>query len=103
MQAPVAKSPATPYNWRPAGFVEEHHPKIQAMMEPLLMKFRGRCSVSNILTASSKRFDSLPKLDVYPNGVCWLHSIATCPYGTQCAFAARHVPTGTLTDAQATR
>jgi hypothetical protein len=101
MQAPVAKSPATPYNWHPAGFVEEHHPKIQAMMEPFLMKFRGWCSVSNILMASSKRFDSLPKLDAYLNGVCWLHSIATCPYGAQCAFAARHVPTGTLTDAQA--
>jgi hypothetical protein len=70
-------------------------------MEPPLTKFWGRCSVSNILTASGKRFDSLPRLDAYPNGICWLHSIALCPYGTQCLFAAGHLPKGTLTDAQA--
>jgi hypothetical protein len=44
-------------------------------MEPLLMKFRGHCLVSNILTAGGKRFDSLRQLDAYPNGVCWLHTI----------------------------
>jgi hypothetical protein len=101
MSASVVKPPPVPYNWRPTGFVDKHHPKIQAMMEPLLMKFRGRCSVSNILTASGKRFDSLPRLESYPTGVCWLHSIATCPYSAQCAFAAGHIPKGTLSDAQA--
>jgi hypothetical protein len=101
MSASVVKPPPVPYNWQPTGFVDERHPKIQAMMEPLLMKFRGRCSVSNILTASGKRFDSLPRLEAYPTGVCWLHSIATCPYGAQCAFAAGHIPKGTLSDAQA--
>jgi len=45
------------------------------------MKLRGCILVSNILTAGGKRFDSLPHLDAYPNGVCWLHAIATCPYG----------------------
>jgi hypothetical protein len=70
-------------------------------MEPLLTKFWGRCSVSNILTASGKRFDSLPRLEAYPNGICWLQLIAMCPYGAQCTFAAGHIPKGTLTDAQA--
>ena len=70
-------------------------------MEPLLTKFWGRCSVSNILTASGKHFDSLPRLEAYPNGICWLQSIAMCPYGAQCAFAAGHIPKGTLMDAQA--
>jgi hypothetical protein len=97
----VGKPPPKPYNWCPAGFVDEQHPIIQAMMEPLLTKFWGQCLVSNILTASRKRFDSLPRLKAYPNGICWLQSIAMCPYGAQCAFAAGHIPKGTLTDAQA--
>jgi hypothetical protein len=67
-------------------------------MEPLLMKYCGRCSVSNILTSGNKRFDSLPRLDAYPGGVCWLHSIATCPYGENCSFAAGHVKKGEITD-----
>jgi hypothetical protein len=37
----VGKLPPKPYDWRPAGFVDERHPKIQAMMEPLLTKFWG--------------------------------------------------------------
>jgi len=53
---------------------------------------------SNILTAGNKRFDSLPRLDAYPAGICWLHSITTCPYGTQCSFAAGHVKKGETTD-----
>jgi len=95
------KPPLTPYNWRPANWEETRHPKIQAMMEPLLSKYRGRCSVSSILTEGGKRFDSLPRLEAYPNGVCWLHSIASCPYGAQCSYAGGHIPKGTLTDAQA--
>jgi len=71
------------------------------MMEPLLTKYRGRCSVSSILTKSGKRLDSLPRLDAYPSGICWLHSIALCPYGDQCLFAGGHIPKGTLTDNQA--
>ncbi len=63
----LAKPPPTPYNWRPTTFVDKRHPKIQAMMEPLLIKFRGRCLVSNILTESGKQFDSLPRLKAYPN------------------------------------
>ncbi len=51
------------------------------------MKLRGRCLVSNILTAGGKRFDSLSRLEAYPNGVCWLHAIATCLYGDQCLFS----------------
>jgi len=68
------------------------------MMEPFLTKFRGRCSVSNILKAGNKRFDSLPGLDAYPTGICWLHSIALRPYGTQCSFYAGHVKKGDITD-----
>ena len=68
------------------------------MMEPLLTKYRGWCLVSNILTAGNKRFDSLPCLNAYPGGVCWLHSIATCPYGPQCSFVAGHVKKGKITD-----
>ena len=72
------------------------------MMEPYLVRFRGRCSVSNILTASGKRFeDPLPKLDEFPGGVCWLNSLALCPYGANCSFIAGHVPKGTLTDTHA--
>ena len=81
--------------------MDEHHPKIQIIMEPLLTKFRGRCLVSDILTAGGKQFDSLPLLDAYPNGVCWLHSITVCPYDNQCTFAADHVAKGAITDAHA--
>ncbi len=65
--------------------------KIAVMMEPLLPMFRGRCLVSNILTASGKRFDSLPQLDTYPTGVCWLHAIVTCPYSSQCLLVVGHM------------
>jgi len=96
---PPDPTPRTPYNWRPPGFVDERHTKVQTMMEPYLIRFRGRCSVSNILTASGKRFEDLPKLDEFPGGICWLNSIALCPYGANCTFIAGHVPKGTLTDA----
>ncbi len=98
---PLAPLNAPPYNWRPAGFVDKCHPKIIVMMEPLLMKLRGRCSVSNILTAGRKRFDSLPHLEAYPNGVCWLHAIATCAYGDQCSLSGGHISKGALSDTQA--
>jgi hypothetical protein len=100
-QQPLPKPPSQPYNWQPANFNNEHHPKIAAMMEPLLMKFRGRCLVSNILTASSKQFDSLPRLDACLTGICWQHAIVTCPYGSQCLFAAGHLKKGDLSDAHA--
>ena len=58
--ATLGKPPPTPYHWRPAGFVDEQHPKIQEMMEPLLTKFRGRCLVSNILTASGTDLTASP-------------------------------------------
>jgi hypothetical protein len=70
-------------------------------MEPLLTKFRGRCLVSNILMTGGKQFDSLPWLDIYPNRMCWLHSIAMCPCGHRCTFAAGHVAKGAITDAHA--
>jgi hypothetical protein len=57
---PLAKPTLPPYNWRPATFVDERNPKIQTMMESLLIKFRGRCLISNLLTESGKRFDSPP-------------------------------------------
>jgi len=102
-QPPPPKTLTQAYNWRPANWVNECHPKIAAMMEPLLAKYWGRCSVSNILTASNKWFDSLPRLDAYPEGVCWLNSIAICPYGSQCqcAFAAGHMKKGEITEAHA--
>ena len=65
------------------------------------MKLQGRCSVSNILMAGGKRFDSLPRLEAYLNGVCWLHGIATCPYGDQCLFSGGHISKGALSDTQA--
>jgi hypothetical protein len=98
---PPPKTPIQPYNWRPANWVDERHSKIVAMMEPLLAKYRGRCLVSSILTGGNKWFDSLPWLDAYPTGICWLHSIAICPYGSQCAFVTGHVKKGEITDAQA--
>ena len=67
------------------------------------MKLRGRCSLSNILTAGGKRFDSLPHLEAYPNGVCWLHAIATCPYGDQCSFSGGHILKGAISNAQANK
>ncbi len=91
-------TPKIPYSWRPATFVDERHPKIQAMIKLFLVRFRGRCSVSNILTASGKRFDNLPKLEEYPGGVCWLHLLGLCPYGDQCSFKAGHVAKGAITD-----
>ena len=93
--------PQLPYNWRPATFVDECHPKIQAMMEPFLVKFRSQCLLSNILNASGKQFYSLPNLDTYPGGVCWLHSIGVCPYGAQCSFIAGHMAKRALTDEHA--
>ena len=98
---PPDPTPRVPVNWRTPGFVDERHPKIQTMMEPFLVQFGRRISVSNILTASGKRFEDLPKLDEFPGGVCWLHSLAICPYGTNCSFSAGHVPKGTLTEAHA--
>ena len=97
---PLAPSNTPPYNWRPAGFVNKCHPKIITMMEPLV-KLRGQCLVSNILTTGGKRFDSLPRLEAYPDGVCWLHAIATCPYGDQCSFNGGHISKGAPSDAQA--
>ncbi len=98
-QQPPPKPPSQPYNWPPTNFNSKRHPKIAAMMEPLLTKFRGWCSVSSILTASGKRFNSLPWLDAYPTDVCCLHEITTCPYGSQCSFAAGHLKKGNLSDA----
>jgi hypothetical protein len=98
---PLPKPPTQPYNWRPANFNNERHPKIAAMMEPLLTKLWGRCLVSNILTASGKQFDSLPWLDAYPTGMCCLHAITTCPYGSQCSFVAGHLKKGNLSDTHA--
>jgi hypothetical protein len=98
---PTLKPPSQPYNWQLANFNDKRHPKIAVMIEPLLMKFWGRCLVSNILTASGKWFDSLPWLDAYPTGICWLHAIATCPYGSQCLFAVGHLKKGELSDAHA--
>ncbi len=65
------------------------------------MKLRGSCLVSNVLTVGGKQFDSLPHLEAYPNGVCWLHAIATCPYGDQCSFNGSHISKGALSNAQA--
>jgi len=45
---PGVKQPISPYNWRQANWEEKRHPKIQEMMEPLLAKFLGRCSVSSM-------------------------------------------------------
>ena len=70
-------------------------------MEPLLMKLRGRCLVSNILTAGGKWFVSLPCLEAYPNGVCWLHTIAMCPYRDQCSLSGGHISKGALSNAHA--
>ncbi len=67
-----------------------------AMIKPLLMKFWGWCLVSNILTPSGKLFDFIPPLNAYPMGICWLHAIATCPYSSQCSFAAGHLKKGDL-------
>ncbi len=70
-------------------------------MEPFLTKFRGRCLVRKILTEGGKQFDNLPQLEAYPNGICWLNSIALYPYGDQCTFTGGHIPKGTLHDVQA--
>ena len=59
--------------------------------------------MSNILTAGGKRFDSLPCPDAYPNAICWLHVIATCPYNNLCSFADRHILKGTLSNTQANK
>ena len=93
--------PQLPYDWQLATFVDECHPKIQEMMDPFLVKFRGQCLLSNILTASGKQFDSLPKLDRYQGGVYWLHFSGVCPYCAQCSFIAGHVVKGALTDEHA--
>ena len=73
------------------------------MMEPLLVKYRGKCSLSSILTNNNNRFGVLPKLDAYPTGICWLHSIAICPYGPQCASVTGHVKKGEITEPRPTK
>jgi hypothetical protein len=70
-------------------------------MEPIIMKYRGCISVSSILTASNKCFDDLPKFDKFPNGTCWLHALAVCPYVTECLFATGHLEAGDMTDSLA--
>jgi hypothetical protein len=69
-------------------------------MDPLLTKLRGNVSVSTLLTESGKRFDSLPKLEAYPAGICWLHALAVCNFGESCSYLAGHINQGNLSDAQ---
>ncbi len=64
-----------------------------------MIKYKGKVSVSTLLTESGKCFKSLPKLDAYPGGVCWLHAIATCPF-KDCAFANGHINQGNMTKVQ---
>ena len=102
MQPPPSNPhpPPAPFNWKPANFVDQRHPKFQALMDPLLTKLRGQVSISSILSESGKRFDSLPKLDAYPGGICWLHALSACNFGDTCAYAAGHIAPGDLSDAQ---
>jgi hypothetical protein len=66
----IKPPPTQLYTWQPINFVDEHNPKLQEMMEPLLVKSRGQCLVSHIITASGKCFNCLPKLEKYPGSVC---------------------------------
>jgi hypothetical protein len=92
--------PPPPYNWKPAGFVDTRHPKFQALMDPLLNKYCGQVSISTILSEAGKRFDSLPKLEAHPAGICWLHAVAACNFGEACSYAAGHIAHGDLSDTQ---
>lgn len=93
-------TPPPPYNWKPAGFVDTRHPKFQALMDPLLNKYCGQVSISTILSEAGKRFDSLPKLEAHPAGICWLHAVAACNFGEACSYAAGHIAHGDLSDTQ---
>jgi hypothetical protein len=95
---PVKPPASGSYKWWPDNWIDERHPKTQAMMEPFLVTFRGRCSVSNIITEGGLRFDALPKLKAYPEGICWLNTVALCPYGGDCSFVSGNLPKGTITD-----
>lgn len=97
---PSKPPPSAPFNWKPANFVDQRHPKFQALMDPLLSKFRGQVSISTILSESGKRFDSLPKLEAYPGGICWLHALSACTFGEACSYAAGHIAQGDLTEVQ---
>ncbi len=99
--AAPAKGPSpVPYNWKPATFVDGRQPKLQALMDPLLTKYRGNVSISMILSESGKRFNSLPKLKAYPAGICWLHAVAACTFGEACSYSTGHINQGDLTKAQ---
>jgi hypothetical protein len=54
----------------------------------------------SILSEAGKWFDSLPKLEAYPGGICWLHALSACNFGDTCAYAAGHIAPGDLSDAQ---
>ncbi len=62
LPGPVKLPPTQPYAWQPANLAEVRHQKFQALMDPFLVKFRGRCLVRNILTAAGKQFNCLLKL-----------------------------------------
>jgi hypothetical protein len=98
-QAPAKQvAPCTPQPWQPPNYVETCHPKIQQMMEPLMLKQQGRVSISTILMAGWQCFEVPPRLDLYPMGICWLNTIAQCTYKDECNFASGHLKVGELTD-----
>ena len=52
--------------------------------------------------ALGKHFNCLlPRLEKYPNRMCWLHAIAIYLYGDECTITAGHIEQGNITDAHA--
>jgi hypothetical protein len=61
------------------------------MMEPLITKYRGRISVSSILTASNKGYDDLTKFDKFPNGTCSRETFVEVLWEWGCSWLWEHM------------
>ena len=79
------------------------HQKIKAMMDPYLAKYNNYINISEILTASNKRFSDLPTLPNYTtptgsSGICWNTILGRCFKGKRCRYNRGHVRKADVTD-----
>jgi hypothetical protein len=79
------------------------HSKIKAIMDPYLAKYNNYINISEILTASNKRFTNLPTLPSYttPTGsscICWNTILGRCFKGRRCRYIKGHVQKADVMD-----
>ncbi len=90
-------------DWR-TGWMDEHHPKIKAMMQKYLEHSHGRIHLAEILKAAGKTQKDLPTLPKYVHPtqrpfLCWSSILRKCGY-RDCRFRKEggHPLPGDITD-----